>query len=64
MATRKTGTKRKKELTIFADGSAPFRARLALLADRQSGGGDVERTVAAIIAAVRKEGDKAVLRYT
>jgi len=64
MATRKTGTKRKKGLTIFADGSAPFRARLALLADRQSGGGDVEKTVVAIIAAVRKEGDKAVLRYT
>jgi histidinol dehydrogenase len=61
MAARKT---RKKEMTIFVDGSAAFRARLALLSGRQSGGADVEKAVTAIIAAVRKDGDKAVLRYT
>jgi len=61
MAAKKTG---KKTLKIFTDGSAAFRARLKLLSDRQGDGGDVEKTVATILAAVRKEGDAAVLRYT
>jgi histidinol dehydrogenase len=62
MAARKVRTK--TGMAIVADGSAALRARLALLADRQNGGGDVEKTVAAIIAAVRRRGDEAVLRYT
>jgi histidinol dehydrogenase len=61
MATRKMS---KKGVAIVADGSTAFRARLALLSDRHGGGGDVEKTVAAIIAAVRKDGDEGLLRYT
>jgi histidinol dehydrogenase len=61
MVARKTS---KNGMSIFADGSGAFRKRLALLSDRQSGDGDVEKTVNAILAAVRKDGDRAVLRYT
>ena len=55
---------RKNWMTIVADGSAGLRRRLVVLAERQNGDHGVERTVAAIIAAVRKEGDRALLRYT
>lgn len=49
---------------VLIDGTRAARTRLAKLASRQRGGGAVERQVASIIAAVRREGDAALLRYT
>ena len=49
---------------ILTDGSRAARRRLGLLARRGERSGSVARDVARIIAAVRREGDRALLRYT
>lgn len=51
-------------LTITHDGSAPMRRRLETLARRGEGDPSVERRVRAILAGVRRDGDRALLRYT
>ncbi len=50
---------------IVEDGTPAARRRLARLTERGTGGGaQVERTVARIIRAVRRDGDKALLGFT
>ncbi len=56
--------RRKTTLEVVTDGTAAARARLAKLDARRYGGGDVEKQVRAILEAVRREGDRALFRYT
>ena len=51
-------------LQIVVDGTAAARRRLAALEARRHGGGDVEREVVSILRAVKRDGDRALLRYT
>ncbi len=51
-------------IKALADGSKPAKAMLAKLERRSTGPRKVESEVAAILAAVRREGDRALLRYT
>ena len=56
--------RRETLLKIVSDGTPDARRRLAELEERHHGGGDVEKQVSAILKAVRREGDRALLRYT
>jgi histidinol dehydrogenase len=56
--------RREKSLKIVSDGTAPARRRLAELEERRHGGGATEKQVVAILKSVRRDGDRAVLRYT
>jgi histidinol dehydrogenase len=51
-------------IEVLADGSAAAERRLAALAARGRGDGDVEPQVRAILEAVRRDGDRAVLGFT
>ncbi len=52
------------EPAVLIDGTAEAKRRLEVLARRGEGPGDTEAVVAKIIAAVRREGDRAVARFT
>lgn len=53
------------KLPVLTSSAVDFAARLDNLLDREQGPAtDVERTVAGIIAAVRRDGDTALLEYT
>ena len=52
------------KIKIVKDGSAAAKQRLAGLATRAASGGKVEADVRKIVAAVRRDGDKAVARLT
>jgi histidinol dehydrogenase len=56
--------KRKDIMAVCVDGSAALRRRLEVLDRRKAGDPKVERDVAAILAAVRQQGDRALLGYT
>ncbi len=51
-------------IELLKDGTKACRERLAHLARRDQSGGNVENTVRAILADVRRRGDKAVAAYT
>jgi histidinol dehydrogenase len=53
-----------KMLEVLKDGSAQAKARIAKLLAREGGDAKIESQVAAIIGAVRRNGDNALLRYT
>lgn len=53
-----------KMLEVLKDGSARAKARIAKLLAREGGDAKIEGQVAAIIGAVRRNGDNALLRYT
>jgi histidinol dehydrogenase len=56
--------RRETLLKIVTDGTPDARRRLAELERRHHGGGDVEKQVLAILKSVRRDGDRALLRYT
>jgi histidinol dehydrogenase len=56
--------RRETPLKIVTDGTPDARLRLAELEQRHHGGGDVEKQVFAILKSVRRDGDRALLRYT
>jgi histidinol dehydrogenase len=50
-------------IPVLVDGTRAAEARLAQLARRQDDQGQVEAEVAAILSAVRRDGDRALIRY-
>ncbi len=51
-------------LEVLKDGSAAAQARIGKLLAREGGDAKIDAQVAAIIRAVRRDGDEALLRYT
>jgi histidinol dehydrogenase len=56
--------RRKPMLDVVVDGTPAARRALAALDERRHGGTDVEKQVRAILAGVRRGGDRALCRYT
>jgi len=64
MAARRKASNARMPVAVLEDGSRAAAERLARLASRMTGSGKIAGDVQAIIAAVRRGGDRALLRFT